>query len=71
MLCYNSTTYTAGVGYEGDTCNFEVNVMNSVITLGLVLGRVVVSPHVRWAMCVCQWVSIICVYGTVYNYEVP
>jgi len=47
MLCYNSTTYTAGVGYEGDTCNFEVNVMNSVITLGLVLGRVVVSPHVR------------------------
>jgi len=22
MLCFNGTTYSTGVGYEGDTCNF-------------------------------------------------
>ena len=59
MLCFNGTTYTAGVGYEGDTCNVKINVINSVITLGLILitvGRVVaiVGPHVRKVMCVCQ-----------------
>jgi len=25
MLCFNGSTYTTGVGYEGDTCYFTCN----------------------------------------------
>jgi len=25
MLCFDGTTYTTGVGYEGDTCSFTCN----------------------------------------------